>query len=102
MRIHTPEGLDLKDDLDGVAAIGKACDLVLGPMNASTNLAAAVGGNVWFIRPTLISWAMLGQREMLWYPQTRTFAGQFYRDWAGAMTAVTQALQDYAAKRAAA
>ncbi|MGY6628929.1 MAG: tetratricopeptide repeat protein [Oceanicaulis sp.] len=102
VRINTPEDLDLRNDLDGVAAIGKACDLVLGPMNASTNLAAAVGADVWFIRPTLISWAMLGQREMLWYPQTRTFAGSYYRDWTGAMTAVTEALQDYAARRAAA
>lgn len=102
VRIHTPEGLDLKNDLDGVAAIGKACDLVLGPMNASTNLAAAVGGNVWFIRPSLVTWAMLGQCEMLWYPQTRTFAGSFYRDWTGAMKAVTDALQSYAASRAAA
>ncbi len=102
VRIQTPEGLDLKDDLDGVAAIGKACDLVIGPMNASTNLAAAVGGNVWFVRPSLVTWAMLGQREMLWYPQTRTFAGAFFGDWTGAMKTVTQALQDHAAKQRAA
>ncbi|MCC5995230.1 MAG: tetratricopeptide repeat protein [Oceanicaulis sp.] len=100
--IHTPDGLDLKDDLDGVAAIGKACDLVLGPMNATTNLAAAAGGNVWFIRPSLVTWAMLGQREMLWYPRSRTFAGKFYRDWTGAMAALCEALQAHIAERAAA
>ncbi|KAA5802245.1 tetratricopeptide repeat protein [Alkalicaulis satelles] len=102
VRIHTPEGLDLKDDLDGVAAMGKACDLVLGPMNATTNLAAAAGGNVWFLRPTLIAWAMLGQSEMLWYPRSRTFAGRFYRDWAGAMAALSEALQAHIEERTAA
>jgi len=85
VKIHQPQDIDLKDDLDGVAAIGKACDLVMGPMNATTNLTAAVGGLVWFIRPINVAWTMLGEPEMLWYPGSRTFAGERYRDWAGGM-----------------
>ncbi|MFC4725020.1 tetratricopeptide repeat protein [Glycocaulis abyssi] len=85
VKIHQLQGIDLKDDLDGVAALGKACDLVMGPMNATTNLTAAVGGLVWFIRPINVAWTMLGEPEMLWYPGSRTFAGERYRDWAGGM-----------------
>lgn len=85
VKIHQLQNIDLKDDLDGVAALGKACDLVMGPMNATTNLTAAVGGLVWFIRPINVAWTMLGQQEMLWYPGSRTFAGERYRDWAGGM-----------------
>ncbi|MCC5981389.1 MAG: tetratricopeptide repeat protein [Oceanicaulis sp.] len=91
VKIHQPQGIDLKDDLDGVAALGKACDLVLGPMNATTNLTASVGGLVWFIRPIAVSWTLLGRDQMLWYPQTRTFAGERYRDWAGGMKKMAQA-----------
>ena len=66
------EGLDVKDDLEGVAAAGCALDLVIGPANASTNLAAACGGDVWFMvrRP---AWPMLGTAGMPWYPHTRVF-----------------------------
>ena len=104
VKIHQPQGIDLKDDLDGVAALGKACDLVLGPMNATTNLTASVGGLVWFIRPIAVSWTLLGRDQMLWYPQTRTFAGERYRDWAGGMKKMAQAFGEFVenhAKKAA-
>lgn len=95
VKIHQPQDIDLKDDLDGVAALGKACDLVLGPMNATTNLTASVGGLVWFIRPIAVSWTLLGRDEMLWYPQTRTFTGNRYRDWAGGMKKMAQAFDGF-------
>ncbi|WP_429912304.1 tetratricopeptide repeat protein [Glycocaulis sp.] len=91
VKIHQLQDIDLKDDLDGVAALGKACDLVLGPMNATTNLTASVGGQVWFIRPIPVAWTMLGQDEMLWYPGSRTFCGERYRDWVGGMKKMAEA-----------
>ncbi len=104
VKIHQPQDIDLKDDLDGVAALGKACDLVMGPMNATTNLTAAVGGLVWFIRPINVAWTMLGRDEMLWYPGSRTFAGERYRDWVGGMKKMAQAFGEFVenhAKKAA-
>lgn len=98
--IHQPENIDLKADLDDIASLSAACDLVIGPMNATTNIAAAAGAGVWFIRPCLTSWTMLGAREMAWYPQTRTFAGARYRDWTGAMKSVAAALADHVGARA--
>ena len=100
VRIHQPQDIDLKDDLDGVAALGKACDLVIGPMNATTNLTAAVGGECWLIhaRPTV--WTKLGEPNLPWYPNARSFTGERYRDFRSVMAAVKAALQDRTAQAA--
>jgi hypothetical protein len=37
--IRDPPGIDLKDDLDEVAALARALDLVIGPPKATTNIA---------------------------------------------------------------
>ncbi len=49
VELWRPPGIDLKNDLDDVAALSCALDLVLGPANATTNIAAACGANVWLI-----------------------------------------------------
>ncbi|MCR6660776.1 MAG: hypothetical protein NVV72_16055 [Asticcacaulis sp.] len=41
--IQTPEGIDLKDDLDDLAALCSAMDVILSPSNATSNIAAACG-----------------------------------------------------------
>jgi tetratricopeptide (TPR) repeat protein len=91
--IHQPGGIDLRNDLDDVAALSAACDLVIGPMNATTNIAAACGAEVWFLRVVMASWTLLGTQGMAWYPRTRTFAGEGYGDWIGAMKQVRTALE---------
>jgi tetratricopeptide (TPR) repeat protein len=72
VELRAIEGLDVKDDLEGVSAAGQALDLVIGPMTATTNLAAACGGNVWFWH-RYGSWIMHGTDSSPWYPHTRTF-----------------------------
>ena len=88
VELHQPEGLDLKDDLDGVAALCKACDIVMGPMNATTNLAASVGAETWIVHARRRTWTMLGADALPWYPTARSYAGAGYRDFAGALKAV--------------
>jgi Tfp pilus assembly protein PilF len=73
-------GLDLKEDLDGIAAAGCALDLVIAPMNASSNIAAGCGANVWFWHH-YGAWAMLGTGETPWYPQSHTFCAAETGDW---------------------
>ena len=90
--VHQPENIDLKMDLDGVAALSSACDLVIGPMNATTNLAAASGGNVWFIHARSSTWTLLGAGRSMWYPQTRSFFGEGFQDWDNTMRRVAEEL----------
>jgi tetratricopeptide (TPR) repeat protein len=87
--IHQPPGLDLKDDLDGVAALAAALDLTVGFSNASFNLAGAVGAPAWLIAPEH-AWTMLGTGRYPWYPQARVFTAA--GDWAAALLDLSKAL----------
>ena len=90
--IWTPPGLDLKDDLDGVAALSCALDLVIGPANAATNLSAACGAETWLIS-TPGAWPRLGTDRYPWYPSVRVFSPQRYSQWEPVMQEVAQALR---------
>jgi tetratricopeptide (TPR) repeat protein len=91
LEIWQPPGIDLKDDLDDVAALCMALDLVLGPATATTNLAAAVGGAVWMIG-TPGAWPLLGTDRNPWYPQMRVFIPDGFSHWPQVMQDVADAL----------
>jgi tetratricopeptide (TPR) repeat protein len=78
--IHALDGLDVREDLDGIGAAGAALDLVVAPMNASSNMAAACGGNVWFWH-RYGAWAMLGTPETPFYAGSRTFCARKTGAW---------------------
>ena len=87
--ILEPPGIDLKDELDEVAALAAALDLTIGFSNATFNLAGAVGAPAWLIAPAH-AWTMLGTDRYPWYPQARAFAAA--DDWSSALQAVAAAL----------
>jgi tetratricopeptide (TPR) repeat protein len=89
--IHQIEGLDLKDDLDGVAAACCALDTMIGPMNATSNLGAACGANIWFLT-TAEAWPLLGSKTNPWYPQAKVYATPTLTSWDGTMAEVAAAL----------
>jgi tetratricopeptide (TPR) repeat protein len=86
-------GLDLKEDLDGIAALGCALDLTISPMNASSNIAAACGANVWLWHH-YGAWAMLGTGQTPWYPQSRTFCAAETGAWADIFEPIGKALRE--------
>ena len=90
--IWTPPGPDLKDDLDEVAALASALDLVVGPANATINLAAACGTPSWFVCPPG-GWPMLGTGRYPWYPRARVFSPPGFNRWAPAMADLAEALR---------
>lgn len=96
VRIWTPPGIDLKKDLDDVAALCAAMDLVVGFANASFNLAASSGTPVWLIS-TPGSWPRLGTDRYPWYPQARVFITPTYGDWDGVMALIGDALGEHVA-----
>lgn len=91
--IITPEDIDLKDDLDDLAALTCALDLVLGPSNATSNIAAACGVPVWMLSVAR-AWPRLGQDHYPWYPSVRLFSSPTFADWQPALDAMHQALQE--------
>ncbi len=90
--IVTPDGIDLKQDLDDLAALCRACDVVIGPSNATTNIAAASGADVWLLTPPR-TWLRLAAENYPWYPKARIFAPPTLGDWAPAMADIRAALE---------
>ncbi len=90
--LTTPDGIDLKQDLDDLAALCCACDLVIGPSNATTNIAGACGANLWLLAPPR-TWLRLGAETYPWYPKARIFAPPTLGDWSPAMAEIRAALE---------
>lgn len=96
VELWQPPGIDLKNDLDDLAALTSALDLVLGPANATSNIAAACDAAVWFVS-TPIGWPRLGTDRYPWYPQLRTFIPEKFGQWDAVMRETADALAQWAA-----
>lgn len=94
--IYQPPGIDLKNDLDAVAALGKACDVVVGTMNATINLTCAVGGKALVATPTARGWSKLGSGHLPWYPTADVYHGERFGDWDTPLKAIADALAERA------
>jgi Tfp pilus assembly protein PilF len=96
VEIWTPPGIDLKQDLDDVAALCGAVDLVIGFSNATLNIAGATGVPTWLISSPG-AWTRLGTDGYPWYPQVRVFLPPSFGEWDVAMGKVASALGEFAA-----
>lgn len=96
IEIFQPPGIDLKNDLDEVAALSRALDLVIGISNASFNIAAGCGVPSWLVT-SKISWPRLGTDRYPWYSQVRVFEAADYNDWGGVMDDLSAALAQFVA-----
>jgi tetratricopeptide (TPR) repeat protein len=92
--INVVDGLDLKDDIDGAAALSVALDLVISAPTAAAATAASVGTKVWFLTAGR-TWPQLGTDEFPWYRATRVFSPEKFADWNALMEQVAAALRDY-------
>lgn len=95
VEIWQPPEIDLKQDLDEVAALCRALDLVMGPSNATSCLAGASGAPLWLLS-TPGAWPMLGTARYPWYPQARVFLPPTLGQWEPAMEAMAGALAEWA------
>jgi tetratricopeptide (TPR) repeat protein len=98
VEIWSPPGIDLKQDLDDVAALSCAMDLIVGFSNATLNIAAACGVPN-FLISTPGAWPRLGTATYPWYPKTRVFLPPGFGEWGSVMAEVAEALGAFAAER---
>jgi tetratricopeptide (TPR) repeat protein len=89
--IHSIGGLDLKNDLDGAAALSAALDLVISAPTAAAATAASVGTEVWFLTAGR-TWPQLGTDKFPWYRATRVFSPEKFGDWLSLMPSVSESL----------
>lgn len=91
--VWQPPGIDLKQDLDDVAALCCALDLVVGPANATSNIAAACGAPLWLIT-TPDAWPRFGTDHYPGYPQARTFHTGAFNAWDDVMGRLAAAMAE--------
>ncbi len=93
VEIWTPPKIDLKQDLDDIAALCCGMDLIVGFANATLNIAAACG-----VPNFLISvpgaWTRLGTLTSPWYPASRVFLPPGFGQWDHVMGEVASALKE--------
>jgi len=77
------------DDMDDLASLVQALDLVVSVCNATVHVAGAIGKEVLVMAPYLPEWryGMRGER-MLWYPSARVFRQPAFGAWDGVISAV--------------
>ncbi|HTT98237.1 MAG TPA: tetratricopeptide repeat protein [Rhizomicrobium sp.] len=95
VKIHRIEGLDLKDDIDGAAALSSALDLVISAPTAAAATAGSVGTEVWFTTAGR-TWPQLGTNEYPWYRKTRVFSPVKFGDWNDVIPRIGDALAEFA------
>jgi Flp pilus assembly protein TadD len=80
-------------DIDDLAALIAALDLVISVCNTNVHVAGALGKEVWVMAPFVPLW-MYGLKEsrMPWYPSARVYRQGAERRWETVVQAVTRAL----------
>ena len=83
-RLLSPPGIDLRNDIDDLAALCAALSLTVSVANATGALAGACGCPLIMISGPW-PWPKLGTRDYPWYPQARGFAAAGFGAWESVM-----------------
>ncbi|MHA7062752.1 tetratricopeptide repeat protein [Azospirillum argentinense] len=89
--IHRWDDLDLKNDLDGVAALMTALDVVITPASSVGELAGALGVPVWRFGPRG-DWTALGTGVRPWFPTMALISAPPGEPASGALPAIARRL----------
>jgi hypothetical protein len=94
------EGVDVFGDLDGLAALIDACDLVISISNTTVHLAGALGKPTWVLLHKIPDWRWgLYREDCLWYPELRLFRQRVQGEWDETLQRIRGSLADLVARR---
>ncbi len=89
--------IDLTKDIDGVASLVDACDVLVSASNTTVHIAGALGKPVMLMLPyrtgKLWYWSEARGEGSLWYPTIRTFHQSAQGDWTGTINAIVNCLK---------
>lgn len=82
-------------DLDALAALCGALDLVITVCNTNVHVCGAIGREVWVLAPLVPEWryGAAGER-MPWYPAARVLRQRIHGDWSGVLQEAGRRLSD--------
>ena len=91
------DDLDLFNDIDGLAALIRACDLVITVSNTTAHLAGTVGVPVWVMLPSgngkLWYWGA-GKTRAPWYPTATIFKQTAFGAWDDVVARIAQQIAE--------
>lgn len=93
--VNRPPAVDTFNDIDVIASLVDACDVIVAISNTTAQLASALGMRVFLMLPYSIGrfWCWQADRsDALWYPQVRVFRQPKEGDWASVIREVRDAL----------
>jgi len=97
--VDNSHGVEPLGDLDGLAALVSAVDLVVCPANNTVHFAGALAKPCWTLLPTRPDWRWGHSRTAsLWYPETTIYRQDSDDDWEPVMTRVAHDLRAWAGK----
>ena len=74
--------VDLREDLDGLAALIELCDSVVSTSNVTIHMAGALGKDSWVLLPFAANfWWLIERTDSLWYPTVRLYRQKSLQDW---------------------
>jgi ADP-heptose:LPS heptosyltransferase len=86
--------VDTFTDIDNLASLIAACDVVVSVSNTTAHLAGALGQRTWLLIDSRLDWRWgLNDPDSLWTPATRLFRQPTAGDWATPLAAVQAELQ---------
>ncbi len=91
VNIISYEGIDLYDDIDGVAALIESCDLIITSSNTNAHLAGALNKKTLLLIPEAygrIWYWSLKNLNSLWYPSIKIFTKKISYKWDSVVSAV--------------
>jgi hypothetical protein len=94
VRLHRWEDVDLRDDLESVAALIWNLDLVISAPTAVSSLAGALGSETWQVESGN-DWSAFGESRSPWLPSIRLFRrAPGEPGWDGTLRALADALRE--------
>jgi tetratricopeptide (TPR) repeat protein len=82
VRLERCEGLDEREDLEGLAALMELCEEVVTVGNATAHLAGALGRPTRVMLPYVAGWRWMNEgRESVWYESVRLYRQPQRGDW---------------------
>ena len=74
--------VDNREDLDGLAALIEACDLVISITNVTVHLAGALAKKTWVLLPYVPNfWWGSDRPDSIWYPSVSLYRQPTLNDW---------------------
>ena len=87
--------VDNREDLDGLAALIEACDIVISTSNVTVHLAGALAKETWVLLSYVMVnfWWLLERTDSVWYPSLTLYRQPTLDDWESVYGSIRRDLQ---------